>query len=196
MTNHPTTREWKLTDAEPVIGNGWIALYRSRGYIASLIQFGTGGPYSHAAMLRKINGHVDVLEMREGYGGRCVTLFSEVYRYHGLIDVYSVDTRRWPEYQGKNATDVMRHFTGRDYGWLGVLRLALQRVPLLWRLWPIDLDDKPDDCLGAPFCSQAVSFASRVGGGVDPVPRKPDERVTPNDLSWSLLYKYEGTLVI
>jgi hypothetical protein len=191
-------REWKLSEAEPVIGNGWIALYRGSGVISKIIQAYTGGPYSHAAMIRKNNGHCDVLELREFYGGRAVTLQSQVESFPGSIDVYSPNMICWPEYQHRNAVEVMRYLTGRKYGYLAVARLALMRLPLMRMIWPLYLDD-PDITdhakVGAPNCSHAVCAACRLGGGVDPVPRKPDHLVTPNDLSWSLLFKFEGVLV-
>lgn len=186
-----------LDRAEPRIGNGWLAQFRGASWLSKVIQYGTGGPYSHSAMLQRTNGHVDLLEVREFYGGRRVPLESQVARYPGKIDVFSIDLERFPEFDGPSATKVMRCFTGRDYGYHGVSRLALQKVPLLWRCWPLDVTD--DDLLdaeavGAPFCSHAVCAAMRIGGGVDPIPNKPDHLVTPNDLSWSLLYRYEFTL--
>lgn len=188
-----------LSQAAPLIGNGWLAQFRGSGFISRLIQYGTGGPHSHSAMLQRTNGHVDVLEVREFYGGRRVPLESQVARYPGSIDVFSIDLHRFPEFDGVGASHVMRCFTGRCYGYVGVSRLALRKVPLIWRCWPLDVPDDElldAEAIGAPFCSHAVCAAARIGGGVDPVPRKPDHLVTPNDLSWSLLYRYEFTLTL
>jgi hypothetical protein len=188
-----------LDKAMPRIGNAWLAQYRGSGFISRMIQYGTGGPHSHTAMLRKPDGtdYVDVLELREFIGGRAVTLESQVAKYPGRIDVFSPDVKRFPEFSPSLAAFTMRRLTSRPYGYLGCLRLALRKVPLLWRLWPLDVSDLRElpEKTGAPFCSQALCTAYREGGRVDPVPRKPDDLVTPNDLTWSLLFKYEFTLI-
>lgn len=184
-------------EMQKVIGNAWIAQFRGAGIISRLIQYTTGGVHSHSAMLRRNNGHVDVLELREFHGGRARPLVDTVRDFPGQIDVFSPDLKRWPEFQAKNATEVMRYFTGRKYSYWGVCRLFMQRVPVIRRLWPLDMSDHDiadADNVGAPFCSHAVCAATRIGGGVDPVPRLRDDLVTPSTLTWSLFYKYEGTL--
>lgn len=196
MTDPSTRLLLSIADAEDRIGNAWLAQYRGTGWISKLIQYGTGGPYSHSAMLRKDSKHVDVLELREFIGGRSTPLEAQVARWPGMIDVFSPDYERWPLFDSVGAVEVMRHLTGREYGYTGVARLALAKVPLLWRCWPLETDEFTDviENTGAPFCSHAVCSACRIGGGVDPCPRKADARVTPNDLTWSLFFKYEFTL--
>jgi len=55
-----------------------------------------------------------------------------------------------------------------------------------------DLRDGADD--GAlPFCSQAVAIATRVAGGIDVVPHRPDAYTEPVHLAQSLFYEYAGT---
>ena len=181
-----------LQDVEPSIESGWIAQYRGTGFISRWIEYGTGGCHSHSAMLRRNGGGVDVLEIREWIGGRATPLASEVERYPGMIDVFSVD-KRFPEYRGPLAARYMRLLTGNDYGYWGVLKLGLMKLPLIRRLWPFDTDDLLRTN-AAPFCSHAVCAAMRLGGNVDPVPRKRDDRVSPNDLTWSCALFYEFTL--
>jgi hypothetical protein len=179
---------------EDAIEDGWIAQYRGRRIVSRMIQYATGGCHSHSAMLRRNGNGADVLDVREWVGGAARPLRSEVARYPGQIDVFAVDQRRWPEYCGRGAVRYMRELTGRDYGYAGIARLALQRIPGLRRLWAFDHDDCRESN-AAPFCSHAVCAAERIGGGVDPVPRKPDDRVSPNDLTWSLLHIYQFTLI-
>jgi len=187
----------KLAEAAPIIGNAWLAQYRGSGLISRLIQYGTGGVHSHTAMFKRdcATGCVDVLELREFIGGRSTPIDYQVQQYPGQIDVFSPDVERWPEFNPSLAVYYMRKLTCKPYGYWGVARLALQKVPLLWRCWPLDVSDNPAKPCAAPFCSHAVVTAYREGGRVDPVPRKPDHLVTPNDLTWSLLFHYEFTLI-
>lgn len=187
----------KLADALPRIGNAWLAQYRGVGLISRLIQYGTGGVHSHTAMLRRTQDGfcVEVLELREFHGGRMKTLESQVEQYPKQIDVFSPDIARFPEFNPSLAVSYMRRLTDKRYGYRGVARLALQKVPVLWRCWPLDMSDNPCAPSAAPFCSHAAVCAYREGGRIDPVPRKPDHLVTPNDLTWSLFFKYEFTLI-
>jgi hypothetical protein len=183
----------RLHDVEHVIRDGWIAQYRGNSFIGWWIAGATIGFHSHSAMLRQSGGRCDILQIREFQGGNAKTLASEVARNPGRIDIFSIDAKHFPEFNGRSAVEYMRELTGRDYGYWGVLRLALLRVPLVRRLWRFDADDAHDSGQ-KPFCSHAVTSACRIGGGVDPVPRTPDDLVSPWMLTQSLLYHYEFTL--
>jgi hypothetical protein len=135
------------------------------------------------------------LEVREFVGGRAVPLLGHVMKYNGRIDVFRPRADLF-EYDCAGAVDVMRDLTSRPYGYRGIARLAIQRVPILWRSVRLTTRDVMDGAPQAPFCSHAVCHACREGGGVDPVPRKPDDLVTPADLTWSLLFDYVCTLTI
>jgi hypothetical protein len=195
----PTTFELSNLNYQPVakvvtkIQSGWLAQFRSQGWYSRLIQLGTGGCHSHSAMLRRNNGTADVLEMVEGGGGRAKPLEVYVADYPGIIDVFSPDLERWPEVDSHGAVEYMRTLTGRNYGLRGLIRLGAIKCPLVWHFFPFDEDDARDSGR-APFCSHAVCSAWRLGGGLDPVPRKPDDRTTPNDLTQSLFFRYEFTL--
>ena len=183
----------RLHEVQHAIRDGWIAQYRSGSFIGWWIGGATQGFHSHSAMLRRNNGAVDVLQIREFQGGNAVPLESQVAKFPGKIDVFSIDAKHFPEFDGKGAVDYMRVLTGRNYGYWGVVRLALLRVPFLRRLWRFDADDAHDSGQ-APFCSHAVTSACRIGGGVDPVPRTPDDLVSPWMLTQSLLVNYEFSL--
>lgn len=180
----------ELKEAMKRVQDGWLAQFRGANWISKIIKYSTGGPHSHSAMLQRNNGTVDTLEVREFYGGRRLPLEAQHKRSPGKIDVFSIDSRF--SIDTKETLRVMRSMTGKDYGYRGIVRLATQKIPLLWRLWPLHTrDDEP--IKNAPFCSHAVCYAYRMGG-VDPVPNKPDYYVTPNDLTHSLLFKYEFTI--
>ena len=163
-------------EARQIIKTGWLAQFRGRGWVASIIQRATGGLHSHSGIVQRNNGTVDLLEVREFKGGRRVPLKGQAE--NNIIDIFSVRDDIFPIDIAKTI-ESMREMTGKNYGYLGVTRLVLQRIPLLWRLWPLDVDDG-DEMPSAPFCSHAVCAAYRMGG-VDPVPYKKDCCVTPRD---------------
>lgn len=138
--------------------------------------------------------HIDILELREFVGGRRRTLEWHVAKFGGAIDVFSPNAGgRWGnDWDAIAATARMRRLCDQDYGYLGVLKLALRSVPLVWRLFPVEAG-KAESGQEAPFCSQAVTLAV-MAGGVDPVPHLPSHRVTPGMLTRSLFFQYEFTI--
>jgi hypothetical protein len=135
------------------------------------------------------------LEVREVYGGRAVTLASQVRRWPGRIDVFEAAAEgRWPDYDRGGAVRVMRQLCGCGYGYANLARVALAHVPLV-RLWARpNLDDAAVDSR-APFCSDACVMADRLGGGVDPVPHLASDFTEPADLARSPFYRYRFTLI-
>lgn len=189
---------WVTPDyAEATIQNAWIGQCMSDGWISSLIRYGTQGVHSHSEMFRRNGGdQLDILELREFKGGRRKT-----FQYHmkqtGRIDVFAPDMKRWPEFDPLGAVNAMRRLTDYEYGWFGIWRMAARRIPVLWRLYPPTTDDrlpKGGKPIRQPFCSHAVSLATHLGGGVDPVPRCPHYLVTPSALTYSLFYEYKFTI--
>jgi hypothetical protein len=182
-----------MEEALQRIQSGWMAQYRVKGLTGTLIQYGTGGVHSHTAMLRKnCDGTVDVMQMILS-GGDISTLEHEAEKHEGRIDVFSTREDLWPFIRGDRAVDYMRRIVDNRYGYLGVWRLLFRKVPLLWRLYPLTHDDLAESH-SAPFCSHAYCTAWRRGGFFDPVPRRPDWMVTPNDLTSSLFFNYEFSL--
>lgn len=182
--------------AELMIGTGWLALYRGRGFMSRWIQYSTFGPYSHAGMLCRVNGHVDVLEQREFYGPRRLPLVKHVRECPGLIDVYQIDRSLFPHYDAYGAVRKMREMTACDYNYRGVAVQWLRRIPFLRSLWSLDLaDDVTAANVNAAFCSEAIACADQFGGGVDAFPNKLNAYVTPVDLSQSPLRRYAFTIV-
>lgn len=184
--------------AAPLIENGSLLQYRSNRLFSRFIQLGTLGVHSHSAMVRK-NGdeRIDVLELVQWIGGRAQPLDGQVAARPGRIDVFRVRKEKFTDFSAIKAVKHMRTLTSRPYGRWGLFRVAAMRcvglrLYWLWKGFPYD-DDEVGTC--NPFCSHAVCEAYRLGGGVDPVPRKPDYLVTPNDLTWSLMFEYQFTLV-
>ena len=180
------------------IKNASLLQYRGNSLFCYLIQLGTLGIHVHSAKIRR-NGdnRVDILEMVERIGGRAQPLRGQVALYPGKIDVFQIDEDRWPEFSPEGAVSHMRKLTSHKYGRWGIIRLATMRafaVRLYLLFSGFDYDDDSEQHQN-PFCSHAVCSAFSIGGGVDPVPRKPDHLVSPNDLTWSMFFKYQFTLI-
>lgn len=177
-------------DVRSQIADGDLLLFRRRGLISKAGR----GMHSHAAKAAWWDGHLFCLEVREWFGGRAVTLSSQVQRHPGRIDVFAANPGdRWPRYDRRQALVLMRRLAGCDYGYRHVLAASLLHLPLV-RLWmQADTDDQAINSL-PPFCSEAVSRAERLGGGVDPVLHLADRLTEPADLARSLFYRYRFTL--
>jgi hypothetical protein len=173
------------------ICDGDLLLFRRRGLIA----IAGRGEHSHAAKAAWWRGSLLCLEVRERYGGRAVTLSSQVARYPGRIDVFAANAgRRWRHYRRFAAVRLMRRLAGCDYGYRNVAAAALLHLPLV-RLFARPETDDTQPSRFPPFCSEAIAFAERTGGGVDVVPNLADRLTEPSDLARSLFYKYRFTLI-
>jgi hypothetical protein len=197
----PGTNLVTYAAARELIPNCSLYLYRPRGwrsFWSRLIADSTGGPYSHAGLIRVRNGgprrEIDVLEMLEGKGGRAVPLWSIVERFPGCIDVYTLNRERFPEFDPEAATHYMHCLTGREYGRRALAQLALRRSPILWHYFAGDDAARPAEHSWPPFCSFAVELACRLGGGGAGILNERASLVTPNDLRVSHLWQYAWTL--
>jgi hypothetical protein len=173
------------------IRDGDLLLFRNRG----LISIAGRGEHCHAAKAAWWGNDLFCLEVTGWFGGRAVTLSSQVAQKPGRIEVYEVNPgNRWPQYDRVAAVRFMRRLCGCPYGYGGLLAAALLHLPLVrWLVRP-DLDDAACD-RRPPFCSQACAMADRIGGGVDPVPHLADRLTEPADLARSSFYQYRFTLI-
>lgn len=167
-----------------------LLLFRRRGLIA----IAGRGVHSHAAKAAWWGYELFCLEVREWYGGRAVTLASQVRRRPGAIDVFRANAgARWPEYNRHAATRYMRRLAGCDYGYASVVGAALLHLPVARLFARPDVEDAAVD-RRPPFCSQACAMADRIAGGVDPTPHLADRLTEPADLARSPFYEYRFTL--
>jgi hypothetical protein len=89
-----------LVDARDQVCDGDLLLFRRRGLIATAGR----GTHSHAAKVAWWGEDLFCLEVREWYGGRAVTLESQVRKFPGPIDLYHTNPdQRWPEYDRARA---------------------------------------------------------------------------------------------
>ena len=187
-------------DATPVqyplarskIRDGDLLLFRRKRSVASAAIATAGrSDYSHAGMAAWWRKRLMCLETIQGAGGRAILLSNLVERHPGRIDVYAANaTRR--RFDRDAAVEAMITMTGRQYGWLSLLRVALLHLPVVRLFTRPQTDDTADGSL--PFCSQAVALACRAGG-VDPVPNLADRLTEPGDLARSTFFRYRFTLV-
>jgi hypothetical protein len=185
-----------LDQARRRMFDGDLLLFRRKRWsLGSLIAIAGRGVHSHAAKVAWWGDEPFCCEVREWYGGRAVTLASQVERYSGRIDVFRVNPQfRWPEYDRLASIRYMRRLAGCDYGYLGVVAASLLHLPGIRYFARPTIDDKKLT-RHPPFCSQAVAMADRLAGGVDPVPHLADHQLTPADLAQSPFYEYSFTLV-
>jgi hypothetical protein len=180
-----------MSAARDHVRDGDLLLFRRR----SLISIAGRGTHSHAAKAAWWGDDLFCLEVREWYGGRAVTLESQVRKYPGRIDLYRTNPDdRWPEYDRARAITWMRRLAGCGYGYTAVLTAAMLHLPILRLAVRAEVEDSAID-RRPPFCSQACVIADHVGGGVDPVPHLADRLTEPADLARSPFYQYAFTLV-
>jgi len=173
------------------IRNADLLLFRQRGPIA----IAGRGVHCHAAKAAWWGNDLFCLEVRQWFGGRAVTLSSQVARWPGRIDVYQANPDdRWPHYDRAGAVQFMRRLCGCQYGYAAVLGAALLHLPVTrWFIQPSTDDEAIER--RPPFCSQACAMADRLGGGVDPVEHLADRLTEPADLARSPFYRYRFTLI-
>lgn len=179
------------------IQEAWLCQVAGASCLSRLIMLGTQGVHSHSAMFaRNEEQQIDVLELTSWYGGRTKPLGYHVGQ-PGRYDVFRPcrDGIYQDVFNPQRAHDMMRELTQHEYGWRGLLQMALRRVPVAWRLYPPMTTDMPNG--GAPrqpFCSHAVCTAY-MAGGVDPVPHCPNWLVSPAMLTTSMFFEYQFSLV-
>lgn len=180
-----------LDEAKSQIRDADLLLFRRRG----VISVAGRGVHSHAAKVVWWGQDLFCVEVREWYGGRAVTLESQVRKYPGRIDLFrSNPHRRWREFDREASSEWMRRLAGCDYGYAAVLAAATLHLPVVRTFVRPELEDRAVNDR-PPFCSQACAMADRIAGGVDPVPHLADRLTEPADLARSPFYEYRFTLV-
>jgi hypothetical protein len=200
--------------AEPLIKEGYVLLFRGQTWASKLIQKASDGLYSHVGLATWTNGRnnppiLECVEFKEWKGGRTVNLANYMRTHDGLIDVFAptepVYTYRFDPvtktiskirhfYNGRLLTNAMRRSTGLPYGWSRIWWLARFHLPFL-RAFTRDnsFDDSVRDELIYPVCSTAIAhYCSKYY--VDLIKYRSDERTEPSDLARSPLLNYLFTL--
>lgn len=203
----------KYKDAEELIKEGYVLLYRGNGLFSRFIKSFGRSPYSHVSIASWANGTrqrvLESIEYSELYGSRSVALYNQVLSHPGLIDVFApckFTTRQFYDvtlnaigshavsFDGKAITSEFRRYTGLSYSYQRILFMLWLHTPFV-RLFTGNhmFSDDLNSQLVMPVCSTAVAhFYSKHY--TDLVKFVGDEYVEPGDLSRSPLLSYLFTL--
>lgn len=202
-------------EAEPLIEEGDVLLFRGKGWISKLLRISGEGLHTHVGIASWHNGHsshrgiLECVEFREWKGGRAVNLKYQVETNNCTIDVYRpipyfstvyyddankrVSSYR-KEFDGKLVTNTMRKMTGLPYGWTRIWWIAKHKMIGL-RLF-VDYNSLVDDQLEDliyPVCSTAVAY-SFSKHGFDLVKNRSDQWTEPAHIATSARLNYLFTL--
>lgn len=195
--------------ARPLIKDGDVLLFESKGWVAATIRWATRSTYSHAALAVWWGDRLMVVESREGSGCRAVPLSSvirssrvSVFRATEVPDEVPLTDRSTalglPVY--RRVREAVAGYAierlGQPYGWWSILRDALSRLPVLalfWRRRHYSIDDLEDPGVRVK-CSTLVALAWRQGAGLDLVPNLADRSTDPGDLARSAALRRLYTL--
>lgn len=208
-----------IEEARLLIREADVLLFRGNGFLSRLVQKAGEGSYSHVALASWYNGSRDsslleVVEFREGKGGRTVNLTS-AYKTHlenNLIDVYRVNKPIYKTYynpltkkvekvavdfNAKGITRCMRNLTGLPYGWKRIWWIAKNKLAGLRCFMNIEEIDNDSSVIDLskiyPVCSTAVA-ACFSKYGYDLTKNRADEYTEPNDVARSAILSYLFTL--
>lgn len=166
-------------EARALIQSGDLLLFRSRGWIASLIRWATRSRYSHVGLAVWTFGRLMVAESRELRGCRLVPLSAAIGAAH--VDLYQVGDAT-ADARSKVVGAALERL-GQAYGWGSIVRMALGRLILLrWRRRYSEDDQLPPGT--HLVCSAYVAACWRLAG-VDLVPNLADSSTEPGDLARS-----------
>jgi len=199
-------------DAEPLIREGDVLLFRGRSWISFFIGRAGETAYSHVGLASWVRNGQDILEcieFREGGGGRSSNLERQVQKYPSIIDVYR-PIPRWSHWEfdsknqnavlihrsfdGRAVTHTMRHLTGLPYGWRRLWWIAKHKLAGLRLLFSTKhlMHDEVGDVI-YPVCSTAVAYSFNANG-YDLIHNRGDSWTEPGQIAESTRLSYLFTL--
>jgi len=200
-------------EAQNLLQEGDVLLFRGTSFISSLIKMAGQGEYSHVAVASKHNGHWESIEWREWLGSRIINLenyikiseksktYIDVYRACPVITKleFNQHTRHIDyvsyDFDGKKITELMRVMTGMPYSYrriLTLLKLKLFKWKILQNIEQIT-KELPTDDLVMPVCSTAVAYCFAKNNW-PLLRRKNSDFMEPSDISRSTRLNYIFTL--
>ncbi|GAC1378079.1 MAG: hypothetical protein NVSMB47_22620 [Polyangiales bacterium] len=138
-----------------------VLLFRGETLTSRLIEIGTDGVYSHAALAFRAGDRVKFVEA-VGAGVREGLLSEEVATYDGAVELWRLKDEYRPRFHAARAIAEAEKYLGRPYNMTAVWRFVLD-----WATFHL----LPHARSGARshrafFCSQLVARAYAVGGVV------------------------------
>lgn len=130
--------------------------------------------YSHAAMIDISDSAAYVLDVNGFTNGRRVLLADYVRESPIKAEIYRYTK---DETAGFYAAIAMRDIVTRPYGWWHILTS--------WLAWLLPFVRRRECTKHAPFCSEAVAQAYRLGAEIDLVPSRSDRFTMPKHLAES-----------
>lgn len=185
----------RYAEARPLIRDGDVVLFESKGPVAAAIRWGTRSAYSHAALVAWWGDDLILLESREGKGTRAVRLSDAVAAKGSSLWLYTAADRYADDLDRGTVVAAARARLGAPYGWGAIVRDVLGRLPLLALALRRSLASLDDDraARSRVKCSTLVALAYRAGG-VDLVPQLSDDSTDPGDIARSLALRCVGPL--
>ena len=167
-----------LDDVKKEIWESDLLVFRNRN-----------GVCRHVAKATWWDDELFCLEVRRFQGVVAVPLEQLVRRFPGKIDVYEVNPENyWANYDRKSANRYLKNI---------MLSRSEQRGVVLETFLNLFLQlfsTVKVKTANAPYGAEAIRFADRLGGGVDPLPKLVNTKIEPSDLATSSLYRYRFTL--
>jgi len=194
--------------AERIISEGDILLFRHTGPLSTLVSSVTDSPYSHVGLVSWSDSVLECVEFREWVGSRAINLQNYVKNYPGELDIftphrYSIithfdcSTRTRTEervfFKGKKITNEFRCLTGIPYGWKRIWQIFSRKTYRIFFPYKNEFSDELADKIIYPICSSAVAYCYNKHY-VDLVRCKMDELVTPGEIAKSSTLNYIATI--
>lgn len=202
-------------EIRPLLRDGDIALFRGKTVFSWLLKKAGAGVYSHVGCVGRHGDYLELIELREGVGGRIVSFDRVLKVYNGQIDIYRplesitvpvlvnkdgvlLEEKKTYTYDGAKVAECMRELAGAQYDWAGIIRLSTLHLAFLRWYYRTDtgyFEDKPKFIYNKYFCSDSVSKCVREQF-YDPVKNRSDKGTDPNDLARTPLLNYFCTPII
>lgn len=195
-------------EAEDLIEEGDILLFKGRGWGAFFLKRSAGGVYSHVGIASWCNGLLECVEFTEGAGGRIVNLETYNKIDKRQIDVYRPISPRkkvtlegdeireeWVDFDGLAVTTCMRKLSGLPYGWRRIWWIAKHKLAGFRLFYNPEntINDEAEDEIVYPVCSTAAAHCFN-SNGFDLIKNRSDEWTEPSSLSTSTSLAYLFTL--
>ena len=158
----PTRKQFTLGEFNEKAFSGDLLLFRANSLVYRFIGGYGRSPYSPAGMA-VATWHVWMIaEMREFRGGRLVTLESQVRKYPGRIDWFSIDLDHFKEFRWWDAAACAIRSAGQEYNYRGVLVAGLRHLPFVRLCVSSESGNGAGYDVTQPrFCSEAVACGHR-----------------------------------